>query len=104
MFDSALLDYEKYKNEKRVLHKIYPDWPENIFLLVGGRKKRVVLQALEGYLEMFGIDPGYRLLDISRYENWGFKLAVFTDKAGFKRLAFALYKYSCRKLYGKIKG
>lgn len=103
IFSAAIMDYRKYKEEKKVLLRVYPERPEKLFILIGGRKKRVVLQALDGYLKMFGINHNYQLLDISRYEKSCCKLASLMERVGLKSLPINLYKYSCRQIYRKIK-
>ena len=42
----AIMDYRKYKEEKKVLLRYIQKGLKKLFILIGGRKKRVVLQAL----------------------------------------------------------
>jgi hypothetical protein len=71
--------------------------------LLGGKKKRIVLQAFHGYLSMFRVKENYKIIDISPFEKKYIKLAILTERLGLRSLARYLYKHSCRLIYRRQK-
>lgn len=95
-------DYNKNKDRKNVLIKVHNHTNKEIFFLSSGKKKRIVLQALEGYIKIFKLNKSYQLLDISRYENRYIKLAFIMEKLRLKSISRLLYKYGCKLIYKSL--
>lgn len=90
---------------KEVLFNIYKDQNEykDIYILVRGRKKRVVLQALKGYFIILNLKEDYKLIDLSLYDNIYYKIALIIDRLGSDYISMYLNKWISNKIYSELK-
>ncbi len=101
--NKALSNYKKIANSSRVFIELdYSKNGEKLYLLAGGKKKKITKQALEGYVEILNIEMDYSIYDLYNFENLYFRIAMYLSEIKLEDLSNYFNKKGIHKVYKEI--
>ncbi len=102
-FNKALNNYKKIDKSSRVFFELNNSKnDEKIFLLSGGKKKKISEHALEGYIRVLNLDMDYSIYDLYKYDNIYFRIAMYLKKIKLMDLSNYFNEVGIKKVYEEI--